>query len=227
LAGAKDWRWSWKMRSDFQEAGMITRIEDYFLDGCGRCARFATDDCSARRWRSGLAELRQICCGTGMIETVKWGHPCYTHAGRNIAVLGAFRDSFRLNFFDAALLDDPDGLLTKQGENTQHASTLLFTGAEQVAARCNAILALLQQAMDNAAAGKRPLRDTSLPEMPAELRAALTADDTLAAAFAALTPGRRKSHILAVGSAKNSSTRAARVARLTARILAGKGATEI
>jgi hypothetical protein len=37
---------------------MIAEIEDYFTLGCGRCDRFATTDCSARKWSAGLDALR-------------------------------------------------------------------------------------------------------------------------------------------------------------------------
>ena len=100
---------------------MITDIEDYFSKGCGRCARFATPDCSTRKWAAGLGALRQICLEAGLVETVKWGHPCYMHADRNIALFGAFRGDFRLTFFNAALLNDPEGRSGKTG--TERAAT--------------------------------------------------------------------------------------------------------
>jgi uncharacterized protein YdeI (YjbR/CyaY-like superfamily) len=94
---------------------MITDIDDYFSKGCGRCERFATAECSTKRWDSGLRDLRQLCLDAGLAETVKWGHPCYRHSDRNIVVLGAFRNDFRMSFFNAALMQDPEGLLEKQG----------------------------------------------------------------------------------------------------------------
>ncbi len=30
---------------------MITDIEDYFRQGCGRCERFATADCATQQWQ--------------------------------------------------------------------------------------------------------------------------------------------------------------------------------
>ena len=46
------------------------------------------------------------------------------------------------------------------------------------------------------------------PEVPAELTALLAADPSLAAAFAALTPGRQRSHILHIAGAAQPATRA-------------------
>ena len=109
---------------------MITDIEDFFAKGCGRCDRFATPACSANQWHDGLTGLRAICRSAGLVETVKWGHPCYMHAGRNIALIGALQGDFRLNFFNAALMKDPEGLLERQGPNTQHPDSIRFTATD-------------------------------------------------------------------------------------------------
>ena len=77
---------------------MTPDIEDYFFKDCGRCARFATADCSTRIWAPGLADLRGLCLVAGLEEAVKWGHPCYMAAGRDVVMLGAFRGDFRLTF---------------------------------------------------------------------------------------------------------------------------------
>ena len=205
---------------------MITEVEDYFAKGCGRCARFDTPDCSTRAWLPGLLTLRRICREAGLTEAAKWGHPCYMHAGRNVAILGAFRGDFRLTFFNAALLSDPGGLLEKQGENTRHPDCLRFVDPAAPAAMEPEIRGLLAQAMAHAKAGILPPRVASTVDMPAELLTALEADPALAAAFAALTPGRQKSWALQIGSAKGEATRIARVDRALPRILAGKGALE-
>ncbi len=208
------------------ETAMITAIEDYFLKGCGRCPRFATAECSTRRWAAGLAALRRICLDAGLAETVKWGHPCYIHGGRNIALIGAFRDDFRLSFFNAALLDDPAGALDRQGPNTRHPDMIRFTSAEEVTAREPVILSLLKQAMAHAEAGTTPPKDRPEVDLPAELAAALDGDPELAEAFHRLTPGRQRSYVINLRGARTAATRIARIARFRDRILAGKGATE-
>lgn len=205
---------------------MITDIEDYFVKGCGRCARFATPDCSTRRWADGLNDLRRICRESGLVETVKWGHPCYRHADRNIAIIGAFRGDFRLSFFNAALMNDPDGVLEKQGPNTRHRDMIRFTDNAQVARMEPTILSYLQEAMGYADAGIKPPEDRSDIELPDELVDALDSDPELAEAFHRLTPGRRKSYAINIGSAKASETRKARIVKFRDKILAGKGAME-
>jgi uncharacterized protein YdeI (YjbR/CyaY-like superfamily) len=86
--------------------------------------------------------------------------------------------------------------------------------------------AYLAEATGYAAQGIRTAQEVREPELPGELAAALAEDGALAAAWAALTPGRRRSWMIAVSSAKKAETRRARIAASRARILAGKGATE-
>jgi uncharacterized protein YdeI (YjbR/CyaY-like superfamily) len=205
---------------------MITNIEDFFTKGCGRCERFATPGCSTRQWIQGLNELRRICLEAGLVETVKWAHPCYMHRGRNIVVLGAFRGDFRASFFNAALMKDPEGVLERQGPNTRHPDMIRFVDNAQLAAMEPTILSYLREAMGYAEAGVKPPRDESEVELPDELVEALDSDPELAEAFRDLTPGRQKSYVINLNSVKKSETRTSRVAKFRAHILAGKGATE-
>jgi uncharacterized protein YdeI (YjbR/CyaY-like superfamily) len=207
-------------------AAMITDIEHFFSKGCGRCDRFATEACSVRRWQPGLERLRDICRSAGLVETVKWGHPCYMHAGRNIALIGALQGDFRLNFFNAALMKDTCGLLERQGPNTPHPDSIRFTASEQVAARSDVIGAYLREAMGYAEAGTRPPKEAHALELPDELVDAMNADTDLAKAFYRLTPGRQRSVVIHLSSAKTATTRLARIAKVRPNILAGKGANE-
>jgi uncharacterized protein YdeI (YjbR/CyaY-like superfamily) len=205
---------------------MITDPDIYFAKGCGRCARFATPDCSTMLWRPGVLALRRLCLDAGLAEVAKWGHPVYMNAGRNVAILGAFRGDFRLTFFHAALLQDPEGLLQRQGPNTRHADCLRFTDPDGPARLAPVIRAYLAEAMGYAQAGLLPPKEPSEIDLPDELVEALDADPDLAEAFAALTPGRQKSWALHLGGAKTSATRASRISKGRPKILAGKGAME-
>lgn len=205
---------------------MIEVIDDYFKKGCGRCDRFATADCSTRRFEEGLAELRRICLESGLEEKVKWGHPCYVHAGRNIVIFGAHRESFQLGFFHPALMKDPEGILSKQGPNTPHPDVVRFTDNAQVAKREPILRAYLAEAMSYAEAGMKPPKVEREIELPQELADALADDFELAEAFNNLTPGRQRSYVIHLNSAKKSETRIARIVKARDKILAGKGANE-
>jgi uncharacterized protein YdeI (YjbR/CyaY-like superfamily) len=205
---------------------MITEIEDFFSKGCGRCERFATPDCSTRRWSRGLDALRGNCLDSGLVETVKWGHPCYMHGDRNVVILGALRGDFRITFFNAALMKDPKGVLERQGPNTRHPDMIRFTDNAQVAVMKPVIASYLKEAMRYAEAGITPVKEQVDIELPDELLDALRSDPELASAFHALTPGRQRSYVISLGSTKKAETRIARIGKFRDRILAGKGATE-
>ena len=205
---------------------MISEPDDFFTKGCGRCDRFATPDCSTRPWIDGLNGLRRICLDLGLEETVKWGRPCYMHAGRNVALFGAFRGDFRLNLMNPGLLSDTEGVLERQGPNTQTPGTIRFTSAARVGEMAPVIRAYLRQLMDHAEAGTKPPKTQRDLDMPGELIDALDADPELAEAFHALTPGRRKSYMFNLNQARHSATRVARIEKFRALIFAGKGAME-
>ena len=205
---------------------MITDIDDYFSRGCGRCPRFATSDCSTRTWARGLEHLRRLCREAGLVETLKWGHPCYMHAGRNIAIIGALRDSFRLGFMNGALMQDPRKVLERQGPNSRHPDVIRFTSDARVAELEPVILAYLKEAMGYAEGGIRPVEVARELELPQELVEAMQADPELAEAFRKLTPGRQRSYVINLGSARTAATRISRIAKFRPGILAGKGANE-
>ena len=203
---------------------MITQVEDYFNDGCGRCKRFATTDCSVRKWSRGLQDLRFVCQNTGLVETVKWGHPCYVLGDRNIAIIGAFRDDFRLTFFNSALMKDVNGLFEKQGPNSRESGVIRFLDQAQVLKLKPILHAYLLEAMTYAAAGLKPPKLALTIELPQDLIAALKDDPELAEHFYKLTAGRQKSYVINVGSAKTAETRVSRIQKFRSKIIAGKGA---
>ena len=208
------------------ERAMITDPADFFIKGCGRCDRFATPECSTRRWLSGLEALRGICLEAGLSETAKWGHPCYMHGERNIALIGAFREDFRLTFMNAALMRDPEGVLELPGPNSQHPSVIRFTANEQVGALEPVIRAYLAEAVGYAEKGIVAIKEAVEIVLPDELVEALDSDPELAEAFHALTPGRQRSYVFNLEAAKQPATRIARIAKFRDKIIAGKGALE-
>ena len=205
---------------------VITNADDFFTKGCGRCKRFDTPDCSTKLWQEGLLELRRIMQEMGLEETVKWGHPTYMHAGRNIVTMGAFRGDFRIGFHNASLLKDPEGILVKQGEYAATAGSIKFDSADQARKLEPVVKSYLKEMMGYAEAGIKPEKVVRDIEMPDELAEALDSDPELAEAFHALTPGRQRSYSFNLSTAKKSETRIARIEKFRPKILEGKGAME-
>src|SRR6187399_3730652 len=86
----------------------------------------------AKLWPAELQKLRAILLDCGLEEDIKWGKPCFTFEGKNIAILQPFKAHCSLMFFKGALLEDSHGLLRSQGENTQSALRLEFTSEAEV-----------------------------------------------------------------------------------------------
>lgn len=198
-------------------------VDAWLAEGCGRCDRYRTPACKVHRWTPGLVALRELLSATELVEEMKWGNPCYTLGGKNVTMIAAFNESFALTFFKGSLLDDPAGALELPGPASHVGRLMRFTDAAQVHARRDLAADFLAQAIRLERSGAKV--DTPRPPdaLPAELEAALEADPVLRVAFEALTPGRRRSHILHIAGAKQASTRAARVLRCAPKILAGLG----
>ena len=124
---------------------MITNIEDYFTKGSDHCVSFNTPECATQIWAKGLAGLRPICLDAGLDETVKWGHPCYMNEGRNIAILGAFREDFRLSFMNGSLLKDTQKVLGKNGPNTENLTIMRFTDNDEIPQKALVIRAYIHE----------------------------------------------------------------------------------
>jgi uncharacterized protein YdeI (YjbR/CyaY-like superfamily) len=173
-------------------------------------------------WRDEMTTLRAILLASGLREELKWAKPCYCHERANVAIMQPMKEVLALMFFQGALLSDPDGVLVEQGPNSRSAKRLEFTSVADVERSATAISGLLEEAIEIQESGRvvEPAPQLVLAE---ELQARIADDPDFAAAFRALTPGRQREYHLHVSSAKQASTRVARVDKHAPRILAGKG----
>ena len=203
-----------------------TSVDAYLRDGCGRCEHYQTPACKVHRWTEALVALRELVLAAGLVEEMKWGSPCYTLAGKNVVMLASFKDSCALSFFKGAALVNDEGALESPGPNSRFGRFLKFRSVEDVTARRALAVRLVDQAIALERAGTKVQVEPASEPVPAELEERLAKDDTLRQAFAALTPGRRRSHILHISGAKQSETRARRVDRCATDILAGRGFNE-
>ncbi|WP_395732767.1 DUF1801 domain-containing protein [Prosthecobacter sp.] len=178
---------------------------------------------NAKAWQPEMKALRRIILSTGLTEELKWDQPCYTHEGRNIVLIGGFKDHCRLMFCNGSLLDDPRALLQKPGEHTQAGRYIPFTSVKEIKALEPDLKAFLLAAIENEKAGVKPEYKTTPEPIPEELQTKLNKNPALDEAFAALTPGRQRAYLLHFNAAKQSATRTSRIEACTPRILAGKG----
>lgn len=170
------------------------------------------------------AVLQAIAESCGLTEKIKWGKPCFLHGSSNIVLIQRFNDYIALMFFKGALLSDPEKLLHRIGEHMLVPRQLRFTTAAEITRLKKTIKAYIREAIVVEESGaKVPRRAVTELAIPDELQAKLNSNRKLKEAFSALTPGRQKHYIFEIASAKQSSTRAARVEKYIPQILAGKG----
>ena len=180
----------------------------------------------ANKWQNETDELRRIVRDCGLVEESKWGKPCFTHQKRNVAILIPLKDACALSFFKGALLQDPKRILQKIGE-AQAGRWIKFTSGKEIGALQATLRSYIHEAIQVEESGKKVvLKKASDYVVPEELQARLNAAPKLKAAFAALTPGRRKSYILHIAGAKQAKTRAARAEKCVPMILSGRGLNE-
>jgi uncharacterized protein YdeI (YjbR/CyaY-like superfamily) len=177
----------------------------------------------AVQWREELRFLRALVLEAPLVEEVKWGQPCYTHEGKNIAILGGFKNYFVLSLMKGALVPDPQGLLTKPGENTVEGRWMKFTSMEEAEAAAPYVVDYLLEAIKAEQQGLRVEKPANEFGVPPELEAAYEATPGLREAFEALTPGRQRAYLMFFTAAKQSATVAARIDKFTPRILRRKG----
>lgn len=201
-------------------------VDAYLRDGCGRCEHYQTPRCKVHLWTPILVGLRGLLQSAGLVEKMKWGSPTYTLDGKNVAMIVSLRDHCALQFFKGAGLADPDALLTSPGPNSQYVRMLEFHSVAEFDTRRAAAAAFIAQAMELERSGVKIAPAATAEAMPDELAARLAEDSALAQAYEALTPGRRRSHVIHISGAKQSETRARRVDRCAEDILAGRGFNE-
>jgi uncharacterized protein YdeI (YjbR/CyaY-like superfamily) len=178
----------------------------------------------ASAWQAEFQALRAIIRDCGLAEDLKWGQPCYTLGGQNVVLIHGFKAYCALLFFKGALMKDPSGILVQQTQNVQAARQIRFTGADEIAGMENVVKSYIQDAIAVEKAGETvSFRTTAEFAMPDEFASRLDALPALKAAFEALTPGRQRAYLLHFSSAKQSSTRKARIDKHQPRILEGKG----
>ncbi len=198
-------------------------FSEYLQIGCMRCNKGGTDRCKVLPFVAELEYLQAILAETELVEEMKWSMPAYTLNGKNVIMLAAFMEHVSLSFFKGAILEDPNNLLVKAGENTQASRQLRFTSVEEIESQRDSIRAIIASAIDVERRGLEVERIREDAEVCEELQTKFDAEPKFKAAFEALTPGRQRAYHLHFNQAKQSKTRSARIQKWEAAIFAGKG----
>ncbi len=179
---------------------------------------------TAEKWQAEFEKLRAIVLDCGLTEEFKWGKPCYTFEKSNVVLIHGFKEYCALLFVKGALLQDAEGILVTQTENTQAARQIRFTSVQEIAEMEPVLKAYIHEAVEVERAGlKVDFKKTAEFAIPEEFQRKLDEIPALKTAFEALTPGRQRAYLLYLSQPKQSKTRESRVEKHMQRILDGKG----
>lgn len=199
-------------------------VDNYFAQGCGRCSLFDTPQCRVHLWQEEMQSLRDMLLDAGLTEERKWGNPCYTLQGKNVAMLGAFKEYCSLGFFKGSLLQDSRNLLVAAGENSQASRQLRYTAVTDIERDKKHIQLLIADAIKTEQEGKKvAFKSVSEFSVPSELLQKFEEDPELEKAFHALTPGRQRGYLLHFAEPKQTATRLSRIEKYAEQIRKGIG----
>jgi uncharacterized protein YdeI (YjbR/CyaY-like superfamily) len=179
------------------------------------------------QWKQEYEVLREMLLGSGLVEELKWGCPCYALDGGNVVLVHGFKEYCALLFFKGAIMNDPSNALIQQTVNVQSARQIRFTSVEQITEMKQVIKNYIHEAIRVEKAGLK-VEFKKPAEFPVtdELQAKFDQDSIFKQAFYNLTPGRQRAYLLHFGSAKQSQTRVDRIEKCIPMIMDGVGLTD-
>lgn len=177
-----------------------------------------------KTWKAEIEALRRILLSCGLQEEFKWRQPCYTSQGKNLIILGCFKDSCAISFLNGNLLKDPAGILQRPGEHTQAGRVVRFRSLEDIMSLEATLKEYVTEAVD-CIGSRHEAEKTEAPviEASTELQDEFSKDPAFGKAFQALTPGRQKAYHMHFNASSNTETRIRRIGNYKQRILQGKG----
>ena len=175
------------------------------------------------QWQEILTALRRVVLSTGLEETIKWGVPVYTLAGKNIVGITAFKNYSALWFFQGALLQDKYKVLVNaQEEKTRAQRQWRFNSVDDIDEK--RVRTYVLEAMKNQEQGKtvKPAPKKAL-SMPGELEDVFKANPKAGEAFSKLAPYKQREYAEFISAAKRADTKSRRLEKILPMILVGKG----
>jgi uncharacterized protein YdeI (YjbR/CyaY-like superfamily) len=159
--------------------------------------------------RPVLRHFRELVHSTidGAGEAVKWGMPHFTHKGKNIAGMAAFKAHCAVMIHGAGRQSETDGM----GSYGKIASLEDLPDDNELATK----LVEARERIDTAgSAVKRPQKREAKPDLPVpqDFEAALRDNANARATFEAFPPSQRREYVEWVSEAKQDATRAKRLA---------------
>ena len=178
---------------------------------------------SVTEFKDIVVKLRSILLKTGLKEEVKWGIPCYTFSGKNVAGIAAFKEYAGLWFYQGVLLEDGHNVLINAQEGkTAALRQWRFTHVNEVDE--NVVVAYVEESVENFRQGRviKPNRKKPLV-IPDELINAMNKNAPLRDSFEDLKLSFKREYCDYISEAKRLKTKSDRLEKIIPMILEGKG----
>ncbi len=183
---------------------------------------------SLDKWQTEFSTLRAIILQSELIETLKWGVPCYMLEEKNVVLIHGFKDYCALLFIKGSLLKDTNKILVQQTKNVQAGRQIRFTEVRQIVEMEPVLHAYLEEAIALEKSGIKVVLKSNVEwQYPEEFIRKLDENPALKTAFHGLTPGRQRAYLLHFSAPKQAKTRETRIEKCIPNILANKGLDDL
>jgi hypothetical protein len=154
----------------------------------------------------------------GIDETIKWGMPAFTWGGRPLAQMAAFQAHVAFGFWDRETM-----ATGREGEGMGQFGRITALSDLPPASEMERLIANAVAAIATGATTRRSRAEVK-PDaaVPADLAAALEADEAAMATWAGFPPSARRDYCEWVTGAKREATRVTRLATTLAQLREGK-----
>ncbi len=176
------------------------------------------------RFKEEIIALRALALQTSCEEDYKWNFPVYTVNGKNVFGICRFKNHFGVWFFNGSLLSDPKKVLSNAQEGkTKGMRHWKFNTMEEI--DMAGVQNYMSEAIENQKKGLTVTPEKSSKEVqtPSLLTEALEENNTLKAAFEALTPYKQKEFCEYIAEAKQEKTKMRRLEKILPMIQKGMG----
>src|SRR5882757_8493506 len=106
-----------------------------------------------QKWQKEMKKLRMIILDCGLTEELKWSKPCYVFQKSNIVVIQGFKEYCAVLFFKGVLMNDPNGVLIKTGENTRVGRQIRFNNVREIVEMESVLKSYIYEAIEVEKAG--------------------------------------------------------------------------
>jgi uncharacterized protein YdeI (YjbR/CyaY-like superfamily) len=177
------------------------------------------------KWEEQLLTAREILISFPLVETIKWGAPCYTYNGTNLIGLAGFKNHCAIWFHKGSLLQDNQEVFENaQPDKTKFLRQLRFREKENI--NTSLLREYIAEAIQLEEAAmhlpKESKTNSKEIELAKELKIVLEKDEELFKAFKNLSNYNQREYSDYIKEAKRESTKERRIVKIKSLIVRGK-----